>query len=553
MTGTPLHYATLWEAIADRVADRPALRHGARVVTWGEFEERSARLAGALRSCGVGIQDSVGLYLYNYPEFFEVFFAALKIRARPFNANHRYRGEELLTLLDNSQARVVFYDAALRDRVASVAARAPGLRLLVEVGSGGVGPEIEGAVRYEELLASGTAAPRIDRPETDCYLNYTGGTTGLPKGVMSGVGRSVATALWFRDRFLDVPPSADPVGFAVRHASGDAPLTTIPASPLIHGVGFIYTSLPTLLSGGTVATLESRAFDAHELLRTVQAVRARLVGLVGDAFALPVVRALTDGPPGGGVYDTSSLRTIASAGVGWSVRLKARLLELIPQTELFDACGSTEGVAYGVRRTRRGAPLSSSNFDPVPGLKVCSPDGRELPPGAVGLLAGPTHGTGYHRSADSSASAFVTIDGVLCAVPGDLGRLEPDGSVTLIGRGTGTINTGGEKVYPAEVEEAVHALDDVDDCVVLGVPDERFGQAVAALVVLRPGHVPDPDGLTRSLRASLAGYKVPSRLAFVDQVPRAANGKVDYPAATALVRGAGAGRPEHGNAPATGA
>jgi fatty-acyl-CoA synthase len=537
MASTPLHYATIWEAIADRIPERAALRHGGRVESWGEFEERSARLAGALRAHGIGVQDSVGLYLYNCPQFFEACFAAFKIRARSFNANYRYRGDELWTLLDNSEARALFYDAALRARVAAVVGRVPGLELLVEIGEDGAGSPIPGSHRYEDLLAAAKPAPRIERPETDFYLNYTGGTTGLPKGVLCEVRGSVRTALWFRDQYVDGGRDLDVVDFAVRHAQGEAPICTIPASPVIHGVGFVFSSLPTLISGGTVTTLENPTFDADELLRTVGVTGAQVVAMVGDAFALPIVRALDAGPPDGGAYDTCSLRILCSAGVAWSSPLKARLLDHIPRVTLLDACGSTEGVTYGVKRTRAGQPLTTASFDPAPGLRLVSPEGIDLPPGEVGLLAGPPHGKGYFRSREKTASTYLTLeDGTLCAVPGDLGRIEPDGTVTLIGRGVTTINTGGEKVYPGEVEEVIRGLEHVDDCLVFGIPHERFGQAVAALVVPQPGHTLDAADVMRSVRASLAGYKVPSRLQFVDQVPRAINGKVDYEAARLVMQ-----------------
>ena len=536
MITTPHHYATIWEAIADRVPDAPAFRHGTRLLTWGAFEERAARLAGALLEHGIGVREAVGAYLYNYPEYFEVYFAAWKIRARPFNSNHRYRSKELLHLLSDSGARALFYDAALRDRVASAIEEAPGVELLVEVGEGGAGPSIPGSQRYEELLAAAKPASRIERPTTDHYLNYTGGTTGLPKGVMVEVGGSVGTATFFRNQYVQDPDEGDPVEYAVRHARSAAPLSTIPASPVAHGVGFLLSSLPTLVAGGSVVTLDSHSFDPDELLRTVGETRARVLAIVGDAFALPIVRALDAGPPGGGSYDASSLRIICSAGAAWSAQLKARLLEHLPNVTLVDACGSTEGVTYGVKRTRAGDPLSTANFQPAPGLRVISPEGAELPPGEVGLLAGPTHSRGYHSAKEESARTFVTFDdGSLCAVPGDLGRIEPDGSVTLIGRGVSTINTGGEKVHPGEVEEAIRALDHVDDCAVLGIAHERFGQAVAALVAPQPGQRLEAEQITRDLRRSLAGYKVPSRLRFVDEIPRTPNGKVDYKAATALV------------------
>jgi fatty-acyl-CoA synthase len=311
-------------------------------------------------------------------------------------------------------------------------------------------------------------------------------------------------------------------------------MSAIPASPVMHGSGFMYSSLPTLVSGGTVTTLPTRPFDAHELLRTVAATRTQVLAIVGDAFALPIARALDDGDPDGSTYDTSSLRLICSAGVAWSEHIKARLLDHIPQVRLFDACGSTEGVTYGVRQVRRGDSLSTANFDAAPGLKVFSSEGLELPLGEIGFLAGPSHGTGYFHEPEKSAETFMLVDGVQYAKPGDLGRLEPDGTITLIGRGVTTINTGGEKVYPAEVEDVVKALPDVDDCLVLGIPDERFGQRVAALVVLAPGSTLDADEIAAAARAKLAGYKVPRVVRIIEQLPRTPNGKIDYATAGEL-------------------
>jgi 3-oxocholest-4-en-26-oate---CoA ligase len=539
MTDPTLHYATLWEAIADRIPDRLALRHGARQVCWGDFERRSARLAGALQARGIGRGDAVAAYLYNRPEYFEIFFGALKIRAVPTNVNYRYSSDELLALLENAEAKVLFFDAALRDRVASAVGRVPGL-LLVEAGSDGLAPPLPGASSYEDLLAAAEPAPRITRDSDDVYLSYTGGTTGLPKGVLARIGPGVRNSLWFRDLFLGQATDLSPVDYAVWLAERGSPLSAIPASPLMHSTGFVFASLPALTAGGTVTTLESRSFDAHELLATVAATAARAVAIVGDAFALPIVRALDAGRPDGGRYETGSVRVICSAGVAWSAHLKERLLGHMPQVTLLDSCGSTEGVAYGIGELRRGDPLSTANFRAAPGLKVLSQaDGRELPPGEVGMLAGPTIASGYHRDQAKTAATFLTIDGTQYAMPGDLGRIEPDGTVTLIGRGVATINTGGEKVYPAEVEEAIRDHPDVDDCLVLGIPDERFGQSVAALVVCASGHRIGADDVAGFVRTSLAGYKVPRRIRFVDRVPRLPNGKADYQAAAVIARSDG--------------
>jgi fatty-acyl-CoA synthase len=535
---TDLNYATVWEGIADGIGELPAIRQGTRTESWGMFEERSARLAGALREHGVGVDDAVGVYLYNRPEFFETYFAAWKVRARPFNVNYRYGGDELLQLLDIADAKALVYDAELRDTVAAVAHRLPPLRVLIEVGGPPGDAPVGGALRLDDLLAVADPAPRIERAPDDHYLNFTGGTTGLPKGVLVEVGRSVGTAMWSRGTYFGVPGDVAPLDAALQRAAAGALPSTIPASPLMHSVGFIFSSLPTLITGGAVTLLEQRSFDAHELLRTVGRVQAELVAMVGDAFAVPVVRALDQGRPDGMAYDTRSLRTICTSGVALSAQLKGRLLEHLPDVTIVDACGTTEGVNYGTRRVRHGDALATARFDAAPGLKVLSPHDEILPPGEIGLLAGPTHGRGYFRDPERTAATYRMVGGVLHAIPGDLGRIDADGTFTLIGRGVTSINTGGEKVHPSEVEEVIRALPEVDECLVLGVPDERFGQTVAALVVLEPGRSLEGHVVAEAVRASLAGYKVPRRVRFVDAVPRAPNGKIDYPAAAAI---AGAG------------
>ena len=532
--GEALHFATLWEAIADEIPSAPALTHGARTIAWGEFEQRAARLAGALLAHGLGPGSVVACYLYNCPEYFETFLAALKIRAVPANVNYRYGGAELRALLENCEAEALVYDSALRERVASVRHEVPGVRLLIELGEGACGARLPGACEYSELIASSEPAPRVSRSERDVFLSYTGGTTGLPKGVRYTIGRGVTNSLRLRDLFLGTSTDVGIVDYAAGQARDGTGLVAIPASPLMHSTGFTFASLPTLTSGGQVATLEGRSFDARELLVTIGAVRAQVVAIVGDAFALPLLRALDAGGPEGG-YDTSSLRTICSAGTAWSARIKQRLLEHLPHAALLDFCGSTEGVTYGFRRVRRGEEAFTANFEAAGGLKVIGPDRRELPRGEVGLLAGPTPASGYHKDPQRSAATFFTLDGEQVAMPGDLGRIEADGSVTLIGRGASVINTGGEKVHPAEVEEVLVELAGVEECLVAGVPDERFGQLVAAIVVTAADHSLSAADVMAAARRSLAGYKVPRLVVFVEEVPRAPNGKIDYAAVQALL------------------
>ncbi len=498
-------------------------------MSWADFEQRASRLAGALQQRGIRAGDAVGTYLFNCPEYLEAFFGALKIRAVPANINYRYTSDELLALVDNAEARVLFYDATLRDRVASIADRAAGL-LLVEVG--GDGPPLPGAVSYEDMLADADPAARIWRGEDDVFLSYTGGTTGPPKGVLTRIGLMAQYSLWFRDMFFGEREASSPLDYVAQLVTEGTDTAVLPASPLMHGTGLAFASLPALCSGGVVNTLPGRAFDAHELLDTVEAGRVAVVAIVGDAFALPIVRALDAGRADGRRYDVGSVRVICSAGVAWTAQVKQRLLEHMPDAMLVDVCGATEGLAYGFSQVRAGDELSTANFQATEGLKALAPDGTALPRGEIGLLAAPTTASGYHRDPEASAGTFVMIDGVLHGIPGDLGRIEADGSVTLIGRGVSTINTGGEKVYPTEVEEAIRTHPGVDDCLVLGVPDERFGQVVAALVVGSPDVV--ADDITATVHKSLARYKAPRRIRVVDKIPRMPNGKVDYHAATKL-------------------
>ena len=501
-------------------------------MSWADFEQRSARLAGALQAWGLGHNDAVAAYLYNCPEYLEIFFGALKTRAVPANINYRYTSDELLALVNNAGAKVLFFDASLRSRVASIVDRADGLRL-VEVGGSGASP-LPGAHPYEELLADSEPAPRMWRDEDDVFLSYTGGTTGLPKGVLTRVGLMAQYSLWFRDMFFGERNAASPLDYVVQLVEDGVAASVVPASPLMHGTGLAFASLPALSSGGVVSTLTSPGFDPHELLATVESANVQVVAIVGDAFALPILRALDGGRPDGGAYDVGSVQVICSAGVAWTAQVKQRLLDHMPDAMLVDVCGATEGMAYGFSQVRRGDQLSTANFIAADGLKALSPDGTELARGEIGLLAAPTSAAGYHRDAQASERVFRVIDDVLHAMPGDLGRIEADGSVTLIGRGVATINTGGEKVFPTEVEEALRAHDGVYDCLVLGVPDERFGQLVAALVVGEGVDSFDADDLRVTVRESLAGYKVPRRILLVDHIPRLPNGKVDYPSATRL-------------------
>jgi fatty-acyl-CoA synthase len=537
------HLATIWEAISDALPDRIALQHGEAETSWHDFEHRAARFAAAMLAAGVQPGDTVAVDLYNCSEYLEVFFAALKIRAVPANVNYRYLDEELLQLLDLLDAAVLVYSAPLREQVAGAVARTSGLRLTVEVGA--VDPLPSHVRGYEDLLATHEPAARTERFPDDNFLSCTGGTTGLPKAVEYVIARSVANTRILGRQMLgldDVDWEGPAVERALElHRRGLSPVA-LPASPLMHSTGLIMASLPVLTAGGLVVTLTSRRFDAEELFTTAERTRPRTVSIVGDAFARPMVKELARRAALGLPYDTSSLVTITSAGVAWSREIKEALLEHIPQVTLVDACGSSEGATIGTTQVRRGTPASTDRFTPAPGLRIIRTDGTDIPPGdeELGMFLVPTVAKGYRNDPDRTAAAFRLVDGRMYVLTGDWGRWNPDGTITLVGRGTSTINTGGEKVFPEEVEKVIRALPGVEDCVVLGRPHERFGTSVAAVVQLADGSPESPaaaaERITSAARGRLAGYKVPRTIVF-GTVPRAANGKMLYDEARRVLEG----------------
>ena len=524
------HFATTWEAIADAYPGDPAIIYGTRVWTWSEFDDRASRLAAAMTAASVGVGDTVAIDLYNCGEYLETFYAALKIRAVPANVNYRYLDEEMLHLLEQAEARVLVHHATFASRVAPAIAALPGLRLVIEVDNlGGTRQPDARTVGYEELIAGNGPAPRIERPGSDVFLSFTGGTTGLPKGVEYVVGNSVNNTDVLARLNLgitDLDWSAPSIERARQlRASYPLPLA-LPASPMMHSTGLIMASLPVLTLGGTVISLTSPHFDADELFTAVERHRPSTVSIVGDAFARPMLRALDRQAAMGAPYDTSSLITITSAGVAWSGQVKEQLLEHIPQVTLVDACGSSEGAAIGSQVTRRGEPASTDRFIPGAGLRLLRTDGSLIPADSreIGLFLLPTGCRGYRNDPERTAAAFRTIDGQRYVLPGDWGRWNEDGTITLIGRRTSTINTGGEKVFPEEVQQVVLLNEDVEDCLVLGVPDERFGQRVVAIVQPVAGRTIEPDDVTRFVHGRLAGYKAP-RTVIVAAVPRGPNGK----------------------------
>ena len=538
-----LTFATYWEAVADAVPDVPAVVFADRRFTWAQYDERAARFAAAIAAAGLGPDDKVGLYLYNSNEYLEAHFGSFKQRAVPINVNFRYLGNELQYLLDNADCKVLVYHASLADRVAEVVGNLPLLRLVVEVDDGPAPADVPGRVDYEQLLASHGPAPRIARSADDVYMLYTGGTTGMPKGVMYRMGEIAAqfATNGFTAQGTAVPDSLPALASTVRELRAAAgPFVSVPCCPLMHGTGMWIGAMMPHATGGTVVLLPSRKFDADELLQLVEQEAVNQVVIVGDAFARPIADALDAAVRAGRPYDTSSLMRMTSSGVMWTQEVKNRLLDHVPAVMLVDAMGSTEG-AMATSVTTRDSQAPTAKFALNPTTKVFADDGTQVVPGdgRTGMVAnGGLTPYAYFKDPEKSARTFRVIDGVRYSFPGDLATFDENGQMVLLGRGSQVINTAGEKVFPEEVEEAVKRVEGVVDCLVVGLPDEKFGQAVVAVASLRDGASLDESAVIVSVKSQLSGYKAPKRVVFVAEVPRAPNGKADYPAAKALAEAA---------------
>ena len=526
-----LHFATVWETIADLIPERRALVCGAAERTWRDYDERAARIAGLLQQHGLGVGAKVGLYLHNSNEYLEAQYGVFKLRGCPINVNYRYRAQELVYLLDNSDAEAVFFQGCYAARIWEIRRELPKVRLFVQVDDG-TEALLDGAVDLERSIRATPPMPRIERDGADVYMLYTGGTTGMPKGVMYPhhdfisvmMGSVAAQGIKVPERAADIPP------VIAAMAAADSFTVSLAACPLMHGTGMWLGSMVPLLTGGTVVTISKLGLDPHLIWSEVERHRCTSVTIVGDAFARPMLDALDNAAERGRPYDISSVESIVSSGVMWSAEVKQGLLRH-GDMRLVDAMGSTEG-GMGSSVATRAQGTRTARFEVSPGVKVIGEDGREVAPGSgvMGKLAtsGGLVPIGYYKDPEKSAATFKDIDGVRHSFPGDYATVEADGTITLLGRGSNCINTAGEKVYPEEVEEAVKRHPSIYDCLVVGVADERFGQRVVAVASTKGQAPPAERSLIDFTREHLAGYKLPKQVLFVSEVRRAPNGKADY-------------------------
>ena len=527
------NFGDIFEAAAEAVpGDAPALLHGARTVTWADLDRGSNNLARQLVTRGARPGDKVALYMRNRPEYMETLVACFKARLVHVNVNFRYLENEIHYILDNSDAKFVVFAGEFGEVLTKLRDRLPGAVSFIQIDDGS--PEVPFAERYRDLVDTGAGEPLgLERSPDDFIFVYTGGTTGRPKGVMwrhedlwEALNRGAnATNLNAAPQNLEEHREGiRSRGPGARHLS---------ACPLMHGTG-MFTSISALLGGGVVVTLESPRFDAHEFWGAVARHRVNSTAIVGDAFAKPMLKALDEKP---GVYDLSSLLLIISSGVMWSTEVKKGLLEHYAGLILFDSFGASEGVGFGNSVTTAQGESRTARFQIGEKVKVFTEDHVEVKPGSgvPGFVArcGPIP-SGYYKDPEKTAEVFPVINGVRYSIPGDWCLVEADGTLALLGRGSVCINTGGEKVFPEEVEEALKEHPDVEDAVVVGVPDERWGQAVTGVVQFRAGRLFDEDALRREVREKIAHHKCPKRILEVDTIGRAPNGKADYPALAKL-------------------
>ncbi len=529
MTGW--NFADLFEALADHQPEALAQRQAGRSTTWREFDRRADGVAAHLLAAGVAEQDKVAQYLYNAPEYLESCFGAFKAGLATVNTNYRYTADELVYLWDNADVVAVVFHGTFAERADEVRHRLPRIRtwLWVDDGSGDCP---EWATPYEDA-ATNPPGDRVAGPwgrdGDHLVLLYTGGTTGMPKGVM-----------WRQDDLfgaLDaanrkrLPPQPD-LDAAAERVTRAGP-RNLPAAPLMHGTG-LFNAVSNLMVGGSVVTMEGRRFDPVELLDTVETERINSMSIVGDAFAKPILKALDAEPDR---WDISSLRVIVSSGVMWSAESKQGLLRHNERLIMVDSLGSSEAIGMASSTTRSEGTAETASFQLGPEGRVVTEDGRDVEPGSgeMGLVAMRGHTPiGYYKDPEKSASTFRIIDGVRYSIPGDFATVDADGTVRLLGRGSQCINTGGEKVYPEEVEEVLKLHPTVADAAVVGVPDERFGEAITALVEPHADDEIDEAALIAHVKERLAGYKAPKRVIPIRSVGRAANGKLDYKALKAI-------------------
>ena len=529
--------ATVSEVVAAAVPDREAMVFGERRFTFGELAERTRRLASYLHGRGLGChtereglqphesgQDHVALYMYNGNEYIEGMLGSYKARVAPFNVNYRYVDEELRYLLADAGTKGVIYHGVFAPALARVLGDLPEIGVLIQVDDGSGEALLPGAVDYEEVLArSDPAGPPVEPSPDDLYIVYTGGTTGMPKGVLWRQDDIFMNAMGGKEvgTWIEVH-TADEIAEKARNNTG---FRLMPLPPLMHGAAQ-WAGFMMLNAGSTLVMPTSHHLDAAEVWRIVGEEQVQSIVVVGDAMARPLLEELKVGE-----YDPSSLFVLGNGGAALSAAIKEEFLELLPNLLVNDSLGSSETGAQASHLSVKGG-VSTGQFQPGPGADVVSEDLTEvLPPGHEGngwLAESGSVPLGYLGDAPKTARTFPTIDGIRYSVPGDRAVKRADGEIDLLGRDSQCINSGGEKIFVEEVEQAIISHPQVADVLVCGRPSERWGNEVVAVVQLVDGAAPEPSDLEAHANNSVARYKLPKDWLFVDAVQRSPSGKADY-------------------------
>jgi acyl-CoA synthetase (AMP-forming)/AMP-acid ligase II len=534
--------ADLFERAVDAVPDRTALVCGDRSLTFAQLDAEANQLANHLLEQGFGVGDHIGIYGQNSAEWMIAMVAIFKVRAVPININFRYVEDELVYLFDNADLVALVHDREYIDRIEAVVSKVPGVRHYIMIDDeSDLDPARIGAVSWSDAVAgASTERPTLPRSPDDHYVIYTGGTTGMPKGVVwrhEDVFYALGGGI---DAYTNERVTTD-VQLAEKAAASAAPMVALQAPPLMHGAAQ-WGALRFFFEGNTVCFI--RKFSPEAVFEEIERSKVSTLLITGDAMARPLIECLEANPDR---WDLSSFFVLSSSAVTFSPSLKTRMLELLPNIMIVDAIGSSEGGMNGMVIQTKDETIAHSGGGPTvkAGLDATVMDDDLVPvepgSGVVGKLARSGNiPIEYYKDPEKTAKTFVTdADGKRWVVAGDFASLEADGTITLLGRGSVCINSGGEKIFPEEVEHVLKAHPAVYDVLVVGVPDDRWGEAVCAVVQARPEvEAPTLGDLQDHARSHVARYKVPRHLVFVDSIVRSPSGKPDYPWATALARDA---------------
>jgi acyl-CoA synthetase (AMP-forming)/AMP-acid ligase II len=535
--------ANVHDAVSAAVPDRECIVWRDRRLTYGQVAERTNRLANHLVAAGLGAraeraelaghesgQSHLACYLHNGNEYLEAMLGAYKARVAPFNVNYRYVAEELRYLLNDAGAEAIVFHSSFADRLAEVLPDLPQLTVLLQVDDGSGGQLLPGAQWYEEALAAASPEPpALERSPDDLYILYTGGTTGMPKGVLWRQADIFVGAMGGRN--LATGGEWDDLDQVVEAAvNGGARL--LPAPPFMHGAGH-WLAFNAFTGGSTICIQDDTiGLDADDVWRTIEREQVNILLIVGDAFGRPLVDQLEARVAAGEPYDLGSMLMIVSGGAPLNSTIKDRFLAALPTVMVMDAVGASETGSQMSHMSAAGQSASTGTFTPGPGAAIVSEDLStvlEAGHAEVGWLAQKGRvPLGYLGDAEKTARTFPVLDGIRYSVPGDRARLTADGIIELYGRDSVTINSGGEKIFAEEVEQAIAHHPDVYDVVCAGRPSERWGQEVVAVVQLREGATAAEDDLLAEAATHVARYKLPKAFRFVDHIVRSPAGKADY-------------------------